>query len=223
MVAEVARSEVEERRPVVVGCGDVEGGHLVVDAVQHGVEAQQLVVQGIWFEDDGALEAVDQQGWDGGRADVGADVDERLVGARPREAVFTLDGSRAYVTAENGNSISVVDTHTHTVIGTIALPRDNAGLQLKPKGIVVSHDGKRLYVATGRGNCVAAIDVPAQKVVQLIPTGQRPWGIAFSADETKLYTANGLSNDVSVIDVAKGSVITTIKAGNGPWGIVVTR
>jgi DNA-binding beta-propeller fold protein YncE len=62
------------------------------------------------------------------------------------------------VTAENGNTVSVVQTSDHKVVGTINVPRDNAGLLLKPKGIVVSPDGKRIYVATGRGNTIAVID-----------------------------------------------------------------
>jgi YVTN family beta-propeller protein len=107
------------------------------------------------------------------------------------------------------------------VVGTINLPRDNAGLLLKPKGIVVSPDGKRIYVATGRGNCVAVIDSETQKVEQLIAVGQRPWGIALSPDGKVIYTANGLSNDVSVVDVATRQVTATIKAGDGPWGIVI--
>jgi YVTN family beta-propeller protein len=44
-----------------------------------------------------------------------------LVGARPREAVFS--GTKAYVTAENGNTISVIDSIDHKVINTIELPR----------------------------------------------------------------------------------------------------
>lgn len=74
-----------------------------------------------------------------------------MVGARPREAAFTSDSGRAYVTAENGNVISVVDTKDHTVVKTIQLPRGDAGAQSKPKGVVVSADGKRVYVATDVG------------------------------------------------------------------------
>ena len=144
-----------------------------------------------------------------------------LVGARPREAVFTPDGTRAYVTAENGDNVCVIDVKDHSVSGKIELPHDNNGSALKPKGAVISKDGQKIYVATGRGNCVAVIEAATQKVLQLIPTGQRPWGIAFTPDGSKLYTANGLSNDVSVIDVASNKVTNTIRAGDGPWGVVI--
>jgi len=76
-------------------------------------------------------------------------------------------------------------------------------------------------VATGRGNCVAVIDAENQKLLSLIPVGQRPWGIALTSDGRKLYTANGLSNDVSIIDVATNTVIASLRAGEGPWGIAI--
>jgi len=82
-----------------------------------------------------------------------------LVGARPREAVFSSTGARAYVSAENGDTVSVIDTTDHKVVNTIELPRENSGAQLKPKGIVMSRDGQRIYVAT-------------------IRVGDGPWGIA---------------------------------------------
>ena len=76
--------------------------------------------------------------------------------------------ARAYVTAENGNEVSVVDTRDHTVVKNIEPPRVDGPAQLKPKGVVVSGDGKRVYVATGRGNSVAVIN---GKHLTLIPVG----------------------------------------------------
>lgn len=130
-------------------------------------------------------------------------------------------GSTAYVTAENGCSVTVVDARDHRVSKTIELPRGDGSTQLKPKGVVVSADGKRVYVATGRGNSVAVIDGDSLALITLIPVGQRPWGIAMTPDGRKVYTANGLSNDISVIDTASNKVIATIKAGDGPWGIAL--
>jgi DNA-binding beta-propeller fold protein YncE len=79
-----------------------------------------------------------------------------LVDARPREAIFSPDGSQAYITAENGGTVSIVETKNHTVVDTIKFPRTEP--QVKPKGAVLTSDGLRLYVATGRGNSVAVID-----------------------------------------------------------------
>ncbi|HEX8090358.1 MAG TPA: beta-propeller fold lactonase family protein, partial [Blastocatellia bacterium] len=126
---------------------------------------------------------------------------------------------RAYVTAENGGTVTVVNAKTHRVTRTIELPRG----QVKPMGIAISRDGSRLYVSNGRGNSVAVIDTRSNKILAMISVAQRPWGIALSADGRKIYTANGLSNDVAVIDTATNRVITTIRAGEGPWGIAISH
>jgi len=117
--------------------------------------------------------------------------------------------------------VSVIDATEHNVVGTIELPKGDDTSPLKPKGIVVSPDAKTIYVATGRGNSVAVIDAQSQKLVQLIPVGQRPWGLELSPDGRKLYVANSLSNNVSVIDVATKQVIATIAVGDGPWTIAI--
>lgn len=142
-----------------------------------------------------------------------------LVGARPRNAVFSPDGRRAYVTAENGGTITVVNARKHSVVGTINL----SGGQLKPMGIAISRNGRRLYVSNGRGNSVSVINTTNNRIIASIPVASRPWGIALTPDGKKLYTANGLSDDVAVIDTVTNRVITTIRAGLGPWGIAISE
>jgi YVTN family beta-propeller protein len=123
------------------------------------------------------------------------------------------------VTAENGSSISVVDTATHTVVQTIKL----TGQLVRPMGAVVSPDGQRLYVSTGRGGTVIAVDTATNMAVGSVAVGTRPWGIALSPDGARLYTANGPSNDVSVVDTATMSLITKIPVGQSPWGVAIVE
>jgi YVTN family beta-propeller protein len=141
-----------------------------------------------------------------------------LVDSRPRDAAFSPDGARAYVTTEIGRTVAVVDTAAHKVIHTIRVPR---GENVKPMGVAVSGDGRRVYVATGRGNTVVVFDAASYEPVATIPVGQRVWGLALAPGGRKLYAANSLSNEVSVIDTATDRVIKTLKAGDGPWGIAV--
>ena len=122
------------------------------------------------------------------------------------------------MTSENGASISVVDTATHTVIQTIRLTGEN----VRPMGAVVSPDGQRLYVTTGRGGTVVALDTATNKPVGSVAVGTRPWGLALSPDGARLYTANGPSNDVSV-DAATLSLVTKIPVGQSPWGVAVVE
>lgn len=129
------------------------------------------------------------------------------------------NGARAYVTAEIGGSVSVIDVAKREVIETIQLK----GGQGKPVGVVVSPDNKTVFVANGRASRVSVIDVATSKVVESIPVGRRPWGIALSRDGKLLYTANGLSDDVSVIDVASRKVIATVAVGKRPWGLTIVE
>ncbi|HEX6575518.1 MAG TPA: beta-propeller fold lactonase family protein, partial [Gemmatimonadaceae bacterium] len=142
-----------------------------------------------------------------------------LVDVRPRAAAFSPGGARAYISAEVGGSVTVVDVAKHEPIGTISLEKGEG----KPVGIVVSHDGRWLYAANGRTSTVSIVDLSRGTVSGTIRVGRRPWGIALSRDGKRLYTANGLSNDVSVIDIASRKVIATIKVGGRPWGVAVPR
>lgn len=98
---------------------------------------------------------------------------------------FTSDGARAYVSAEIGGVVSVIDVARDSVIATIAVG------DTKPVGVVISPDDKRVYVAEGRGAQVLFIDAATNRVVDSIAVGRRPWGIALSPDGKRLYTADG--------------------------------
>jgi 40-residue YVTN family beta-propeller repeat len=124
----------------------------------------------------------------------------------------------AYVTAEVGGTLSIVDARARRVSATIAFP-----VGAKPMGVVVAPDGSQVYVTTGRGGTLAVVDPAARRIVGIVPVGPRPWGIAISADGRRLYTANGPSGDVSVVDVATLSVVKRIPVGTMPWGVAVGR
>ena len=142
-----------------------------------------------------------------------------LVGSRPRESAFTPDGLRAFVTAEIGGAVSVIDVAKNAVVSTLKLDRPAP----KPKGVVVHPSGKWAYVANGGSNDVAVIDVQALRVAAFIPVGTRPWGLGITRDGKKLYVANGVSDSVSVIDTASQKVVATIPVDKAPWGVAAGR
>jgi YVTN family beta-propeller protein len=138
------------------------------------------------------------------------------VGWRPRDSIFSADGSRAYVSSEHGGSVAVVDVATSKVLRTIALPPGSL-----PMGLALSPDERRLYVANGRARTVSVIDLEADSLVADVRVGARPWGIGLTSDGKFLYTANGPSNDVSVIDTASLNVVAEVRVGKAPWGIAI--
>ena len=58
------------------------------------------------------------------------------VGIRPRIIVFTLDGTRAYVTNQNSNTVSVINTATNAVINTINVGTEPVGIDITPVEIL---------------------------------------------------------------------------------------
>jgi len=139
------------------------------------------------------------------------------VGARPRFIAFSRDGARAFVSAENGGTVSYVDARADTVMATVVI----GDRTTKPTGLALSPDEKTLYLANGRTNDVAVIDVASRAVQATIPVGERPWGIALSADGRTLYTADGRSGSVSVIDVGTRRVTAAYAVGGRPYSVLL--
>jgi YVTN family beta-propeller protein len=148
----------------------------------------------------------------------GAVLGSFAVAGRPRTVLFTRDGALAFVTAEEGGTVSVVDARAHRVLRTIRIEAPRA----RPMGLALAPDGKTLWVSNGRGGSATAIDTGSFEVLRTVETGgARSWGIAVTPDGKKLYTANGGSNDVSVIDVASGAIRKKIAVGEKPWGLAL--
>ena len=98
----------------------------------------------------------------------------------------------AYVTNAVDGTVSVIDTATNTVVGTIPVGAN-------PNRLAVTPDGTHVYVANVTGNTVSVIRTTTNTVVKTIPVGSLPDGIAVTPDGTKVYVANAGSNTVSVI------------------------
>lgn len=139
---------------------------------------------------------------------------------------------RAYVSNEDGHSVSVLDTDRAEVVATIAVGK-------RPRGLKLSHDGSRLYVAvSGLPKCpptvpdeecarlerdlaadgVAVVDTRSNKVLRVLQAGSDPEQFDISADG-KLYVANEDMATTTVLDVASGKVVARIAVGREPEGV----
>lgn len=153
-------------------------------------------------------------------------------------AAFPLcvDGARAYVSNEDGHTVSVIDTEKAEAIATIAVGK-------RPRGLKVSPDGSRLYVAvSGLPKCpptvpdeecaklerdlhadgIAVIDTVSLKPVKLLDAGSDPEQFALSADGTLLFVANEDSAQTSVVDVRDGKIKARVPVGREPEGVSVS-
>jgi YVTN family beta-propeller protein len=145
-----------------------------------------------------------------------------MVGTRPRDARFTPDGRRLWVTSEARATVAVFDPATRRLLDTVDFEAGKPPPNVQAVGLAMTRAADRVYVAQGRGNEVAEIDAKTYAVRRVFKTGFRTWGIALSPDESRLYAANGLSGDVTIVDLGRGRTIRTLKTGGKPWGVITT-
>jgi YVTN family beta-propeller protein len=140
---------------------------------------------------------------------------------------------RAYVSNEDGESVTVLDTQKDEVVATVPVGK-------RPRGMKLSLDGSRLYVAvSGLPKCppsvpdeecaklkrdlsadgIATIDTATLKVTGLLKSGSDPEQFDLSRDGKHLFISNEDSAQVSVLDTVDGSIIATIPIGHEPEGV----
>ena len=144
-------------------------------------------------------------------------------------------GEHAYVSNEDGNSVSVIDTQRAQVIATIDVGK-------RPRGMKIDRAGARLFVAvSGLPKCpptvpdeecakrkrdlsadgIAIIDIASHKVVRVLAAGSDPEQFDLSVDETRLFVANEDVGRTSVVDIASGKLVASIPVGLEPEGVAV--
>jgi YVTN family beta-propeller protein len=150
-------------------------------------------------------------------------------------ASFAAHAGRAYVSNEDGHTVTVIDTVKNEVVGTIPVGK-------RPRGIQLSHDGKTLYVAlSGLPKCppsvpdeecaklgrdvkadgVAAVDTTTMKVVKVFEAGSDPEQFDLAPDG-RLYVANEDSATATVLDTKTGKIVARIPVGKEPEGVRVS-
>jgi YVTN family beta-propeller protein len=143
---------------------------------------------------------------------------------------------RAYVSNEDGESVSVLDTRNGSVVATVPVGK-------RPRGLKLSRDGSVLYVAvSGLPKCppsvpdaecaklkhdlqadgIAMIDTATLKVRGLLKSGSDPEQFDVSRDGKRLFIANEDSARFTVLDTRTGAIVGTFPAGHEPEGVRVS-
>ena len=159
---------------------------------------------------------------------------DSAVAEKQATANSLTEGPFAFVSNEVSDNISIIDTRTDSVIGTIFVGK-------RPRGIRASPDRKTVFVAlTGsprggpgidesklpppdqRFDGIAEIDVATRRLRRILPGGPDPETFDVSADGRTLYVSNEDSATASVLDVATGRVTHRIPVGKEPEGVAIS-
>jgi YVTN family beta-propeller protein len=124
--------------------------------------------------------------------------------------------SYAVVPNRADDNVSIIDTSTRMVVGTVPVTGDG------PVAAVVSLDGAYAYVANTDSNTVSVIDLIARTELTAIPGFSSPARLALSPDGRKAYVANVTGGSISVVDLATNTITTTFPAGGAPSDVIVS-
>jgi YVTN family beta-propeller protein len=151
------------------------------------------------------------------------DVERAIEGEVFLAAAFTFEGKEpelrgvvAYVTNEEGGTVSVVDRANDRVVSTIQTGR-------APRGIAVEPDTRRAFVLNGGDDTLTVIDVNTHRPVHTLnlEVRARAQDVAVSPRGQTLLVANAALNSVSILDSASFAVAATVPVGISPVSVAV--
>jgi DNA-binding beta-propeller fold protein YncE len=137
---------------------------------------------------------------------------EVKIGGHPHEMTFSPDGRYVYTTdngvlwmtetGQGGNTVSIVDTRTQMLAGTIDL-----GKYRRPHGIDVDPKTGNLLVTTELPSMLLMVDPRVRKVVKEYDVkGKAPHLVKLAADRGWAYTSNTDTGTVSAVNLQTGEV-----------------
>ena len=142
-------------------------------------------------------------------------------------------GELAYVTNEDSQELSVIDTRTDSVVASIPVGT-------RPRGVRVSRDGKTVFVAlSGSPKCpptmpdaeceklksdkskdgIAVVDAVGRTLLRVLPGGSDPETFDISEDGSTLFVSNEDAGTASIVDIASGKIRSTVPVGKEPEGV----
>lgn len=124
----------------------------------------------------------------------------------PSAGAPTTPGARgvvAYVTNPGSDRVTVLDTATNTVAGSIPV-------QQYPRGVAFAPDGAFAYVVNEGSDSLSIIDAGTRSVAGTVIVGDGPRDLAVTPNGRFAYVGNFVSEDVSVVDLATRTVVATI-------------
>jgi len=120
----------------------------------------------------------------------------------------------AYVSSEKDDAITLIDTQTLAVKGTIPTCKRGRHVQRMPDG--------KIMVACTDSNAADVIDPATGKSVRRVPLGDEPEAFDISPDGKTIYVSNEDEGEASFIDAATGKTLASVKVGKEPEGVKVS-
>jgi YVTN family beta-propeller protein len=126
-----------------------------------------------------------------------------------------------YISNTRAESVSIIDTDTLEVVGTIPLGRG------KPNRIVFHPDGKTAWVVYDKSHDLGVIDADARKLVRRVKIGGNPYNLAFTPDGSHLlvldWSSDTSSDAVIFYDLKAAKIDGRVEVSTWPAHGVFSR
>src|SRR5947199_968110 len=132
------------------------------------------------------------------------------VGTNPIGVDVNVITYEAYVANQRGDSVTVIDAKTNTIIATVLLPAGSG-----PLAVAVNPHTNQVFVTDSFADTVTMINYRDHKIGATIPVPADPYGIGVNSDTNMVYVASPRSQGITVID---GQTDISVKTIPDPGG-----
>jgi len=130
-------------------------------------------------------------------------------------------GATLFVTNTKSDSVSIIDTDTLEVVGTIPLGRG------KPNRIVFHPDGRTAWVVYDKSHDLGIIDTDARKLVKRVRIGGNPYNLAFTPDGRHLlvldWSSETSGDEVIFYDLKAEKIDGRVEVSTWPAHAIFSR
>jgi YVTN family beta-propeller protein len=141
-----------------------------------------------------------------------------------------IEYSRFIFTANEGGSISKIDSKSNKVLETIKVDGSVHNVQVSPDGKLLGatvvpssgHDGGHSGHSNVQNGKVLFFDTQTNEQLKEVEVGNHPAHIVFTGDGKYALVTNNEDHNVSVINLENYSIKQTIPTGKGPHGFRVS-
>jgi PQQ-dependent catabolism-associated beta-propeller protein len=118
----------------------------------------------------------------------------------------------AWISSEKDHAITLIDTKTLAVIGTVPTCK-------RPRHMQIAPGTRLLFVACGDSSQADVIDLATRKSVRRMPLGDDPEAFDFSTDGKTIYVSLEDEGALGFVDAANGKLVRSTPVGKEPEGV----